>query len=368
MNKRFKNLRLWHKILLFSVIIGSTVLISYYTYPYLEKEAEYEITLEEPLHAVSDVPIGTAVDVHKLRDHEAYRSIVQTHFNSLTAENHMKWMYIQPEQGEFHWEAADYIVDFAEEYDMVMHGHCLVWHEQLPQWVLDFEGTPAEWNNTLKTHIQTLAGQYEGRIETWDVVNEAFLRNGFRDTIWYQHLGEDYIKNAFLWAHEADPDAKLYYNDYNILGDSQKLDVILDHLGELIAEGVPIYGIGFQAHISLDQPSVSAIQIALARAEALGLDIRISELDIQVNPRNYHRTYTQALADAQCKRYAEVTLAFTQSDALTGITTWGVSDADSWIPWHTGRREWVLLFDMEYQPKPAALCFQDALWQGFSKS
>ncbi|MBD3353394.1 MAG: 1,4-beta-xylanase [Candidatus Lokiarchaeota archaeon] len=347
-------------ILIVFIITGSLIsflLINRYVVP-----ADYDVSLSEPIYTSSNIPIGVAVEPYKLKSSENYKTLATTHFNSFTPENVMKMGPIHPQEGEYNWEDADFLVEYAENNSMQIHGHCLVWHEQLPDWMENYDGTSQDWKNMLKLHIQTVVNRYKDNITSWDVVNEAFLSHDYRDTIWYEHIGADYIKYAFQWAHEADPDASLYYNDFSLCTNIPKLDFTVEKLGELIGEGVPIHGLGFQAHLTSQSFKYDIIVDAINKVNQLGIDIRVSELDISMNLLGCYQKYTDYICKKQQEFYSDVVRAFSKADSLTGITLWGIHDAGSWIRYFRGL-DWPLLFDEEFNPKPCALSFQEALIQ-----
>lgn len=329
------------------------------------------------LFTLADFPVGVAVPAdpwpNSLLASPERQDIVIRHFNGLTAENAMKMAYLQPEPGEFHFEDADALVDFAEQYGLAMHGHALVWHNQAPDWMNALSGPPEIFRDALVTHVRTVATHYAGRVASWDVVNEAFLDETpaeYRETIWYESLGPDYIELAFRTAREAAPEADLYYNDYDISGaiGPAKLDRILVMIDDFLARDVPIDGLGFQMHVSIREPSLDQIAEALGKAVERGILVRISELDIAVNPGNdQSATFTDALADAQRQRYEDVVRIYLETvppSQRGGITVWGITDGDSWIPGFRGRPDWPLLFTADFAPKPALEGFADGLSAG----
>lgn len=321
---------------------------------------QYSIALEKPLRDEATIPIGAAVDYQNLYSNDQYKSLVSGQYNSLTPENAMKMGSLRPTNTSFYWDQADYIVNYAENIGVRVHGHCLVWHEQTPRWLDSYNGTQEDWEQLLKTHIQTVVSRYAGRIASWDVVNEAFNSDGYRNTIWYQKIGPDYIKKAFIWAHEADPNAKLYYNDFG-LQDLSKLTIILKFINSCLTEGVPIHGIGDQAHLNVHSVDMTAIRNEIVLINNMHVDFRISEFDLSLNKGHLYRNFTAYLANLQKQKYYEITTAYLQAKRLTGITFWGTDDGHSWIPWFTDQPDWPLLFDNRYQPKPAAQGFIQAL-------
>jgi endo-1,4-beta-xylanase len=282
-------------------------------------------------------------------------------FNLITGEWQMKWGQLENTSGQYNFEAFDYLVDFAESHGMKIHGHTLIWHEDIPNRIKNFNGTPTEFEQIMKNHIQTVVGRYKGRIQTWDVVNEAFDWTSYRDTIFYRMLGKDYISKAYLWAHEADPHAILYYNDYDMIKHPEKAQFVISELSKFINAGVPIHGIGEQAHMQVYTLNLTNIEITIGLFNNFGLPIRISELDMCVNHHGRYHAYTHSLADRQTEAYYQLVKKFGLLNNLTSITLWGFSDNASWLNYQKGYPEWPLLFDANYNPKPCAFGFLNAL-------
>jgi endo-1,4-beta-xylanase len=343
------------------ITIGCITLISFGLLGYFAPPAVYNIQLNTPLKNASRVPIGVAIDTYHLSNNETYRNLIILHFNSIVAEWQMKMNVIYPKQNEYSWNASDYIANFSQTNHMILHGHALLWHQSTPDWVTQFNGTNEEFELIVKNYIQTVVSRYKGIVQSWDVVNEAFLDSGYRDTIFYQRMGVDYLKKAFIWAHEADPTVKLYYNDFSLLGNPQKINLTIHEITKLVNESVPIHGIGIQGHINSNSPNLITINQSLQQWNALGLEIRISELDIAMNPKGYFPRFSQQIAELQKIRYHDVVSLFMKCPRLTGITLWGLSDAYSWIPSFQGHTDWPLLFDDNFKPKPAVLGFLTAL-------
>ena len=200
--------------------------------------------------------IGAAVDVSALRSDPVYAQILAQEFNMLTAENALKFGPLRPSRDSYDFSAADILVQFAQDHDMQVRGHTLVWHNQLPDWLTQGTFSREELSAILKEHILTVVGRYRGKIAAWDVVNEAVGDNGqMRDTFWLRGIGPEYLDLAFQWAHEADPQAKLFYNDYNGEGLGSKSDAIYRLLKELLQRRVPVDGVGLQMHLTLDAPA-----------------------------------------------------------------------------------------------------------------
>ena len=311
------------------------------------------------LYAHANFPIGASINIDLLKGNAVYTSLVAKEFNSVTAENVMKMGAIQPTQGNFTFGQADYLVSFAKQHGMRVHGHTLVWYLALPDWVTNFKGDSSAWENMLKTHIQTEVAHFKGKVASWDVVNEAINDDGtLRNNVWLQHLGTDYIARCFQYAHQADPDALLFYNDYGHEYSAVKRAAIITLVTGLKNRGIPVDGIGMQMHTNTDTTD-NDIAAAITAVANTGLKVHISELDISVNPNNdQNMTYTAAIASAQSQKYQSVVKAYNALPAAQkfGITTWDVSDADSWIPPFYHRPDWPLPFDSSYKRKAA--------WQG----
>jgi len=295
------------------------------------------------------------------------------HFNVITPENVMKWEEIHPSPGVYDFKAADRLVEIAEENNKQIVAHTLVWHSQVPDWVFEDENgnelTREALLRRMKDHIQTVVGRYKGKIYGWDVVNEAFNGDGsFRESRWYEIIGEDFISKAFEYAHEADPDAQLYYNDYS-MENPEKRAGIIKHLQKMLDEGAPVTGVGSQSHFSLRSfPEYSEIEKSIIDLSALGIDVMITELDLNVLRTTWNEDeimksdtdiYRDGLpADVQ-EEFTKVhkdlfELYLKHSDVITRVTFWGVSDNGTWLNYLPVERvNYSLLFDRDNQPKPA---------------
>ncbi|HSE25121.1 MAG TPA: endo-1,4-beta-xylanase [Pyrinomonadaceae bacterium] len=329
----------------------------------------------------SDFLIGAALNRRQFSAADKSElALIQTHFNSITPENQLKWQYVHPSPGKFDFTAADQYVSFGEKHNMVVIGHTLVWHRQTPNWVFqDDKGRPVDRETLLgrmKEHIATVVGRYKGRIKGWDVVNEAVNADGsMRQSPWLKIIGEDYIAKAFQFAHEADPSAELYYNDY-ALEDAPKRAGAVRLMEQLKKQGVSIAGIGLQGHNRLDWPSIEQQDITISTFAKLGLRVNITELDVDVLPvvsedvgptmkltdelqsslNPFRNGLAPAVSTEQAKRYAELfNIYLKHRDAIDRVTLWGVTDADTWLNnWPVrGRTNYPLLFDRSGQPKEA---------------
>ena len=310
--------------------------------------------------------MGSAVTSNGIQSNYFYQGTLLTEYNSLTADYEMKFDITEPQPGTFNYAPGDYIVNFAARHHFRMHGHNFIWHQALPDWVLNFSGDSLAWENLFKTHIETEAAHYKGKVASWDVVNEAIrdddgsLRNKDVNpgdgSIWRRHLGPDYIARAFQYAHEADPSALLFYNDYGQEWGGAKLDSMIALVTGLKNRGILISGIGMQMHIDINVDT-AGITRALKRLAATGLKVHISELDISVNPDNDPNiVFTSVLQLKQAALYQFIAETYRKTVPVAqqyGITTWEFCDADSWIPAFFKRKDWPLPFDANYQKKPA---------------
>jgi endo-1,4-beta-xylanase len=293
--------------------------------------------------------IGVAIEPQSIdKDEEVI--LIKRHMNSLTAENAMKWSSIEPAEGNFNWAGADKIVNFATSNNLKVRGHTLCWHQQVPSWVFEVNGETAGKEKVLerlRTHIAAVVGRYKGKVYAWDVVNEAIDDgDGYRNSKWYSICGKDYIPEAFKAAREADPDAKLFYNDYNATA-PQKLNKILTLLKELKDEGL-VDGMGLQGHWNLDEPYISRIKDAFDSYAALGLELQITELDISTGTA---QSYSSDIEQKQRSAYRRYFEQFRQyKDDITSVTFWGLTDAHSWKN-QPGNPDFPLLFKENYDPK-----------------
>ena len=318
----------------------------------------------QSLYSFSTFPIGVAIDINELNTDSQYYDIAVNQFNSITPENIFKPSYLHPNENYFDWLEADKLVDFCQTNNKRLHGHTLIWHNQLPEWMKNFQGNQAEWELMFKEHIQTICLHFKGKIKSWDVVNEAFNDNGtLRNTIWKQKIGSSYIEKAFIYAHEADPDVLLFYNDYDIALNETKRKAILSLLNNLRQRGVPIHGIGMQMHISILHPENKQIAAALKEISDNGFKIHLSEIDISVNPLSKEIEPSAELFERQANKLAAITLLYKEipSKNQYGMTFWGISDKNTWIRNYFNRDDYPLLFDDNYDPKPAYCKFKEIL-------
>lgn len=306
--------------------------------------------------------IGAAVNrrtIHSSKD------LLLQHFNSITAENEMKPEHLQPEEGKFNFDVADQFVGFAEEHNFAMRGHTLIWHNQTPNWMFEGgEGSPASRElllERMQAHISTVVGRYKGRIGSWDVVNEVIDDSPelfLRKSKYLDIVGEDFIEKAFQFAHAADENALLFYNDYNE-SFPEKREKIYKLVKSLVEKGTPIHGVGMQAHWNVTMPHLDDIRTAIERYASLGLQIHITEMDVSVFEWDDKRTDlvepTPEMVALQEQRYEQFFQVFREyKEHISNVTFWGVADDYTWLDNFpvVGRKNWPFLFDREHQPKP----------------
>ncbi|MBM6713311.1 endo-1,4-beta-xylanase [Phocaeicola coprocola] len=303
--------------------------------------------------------------------------LVKQHFNSIVAENCMKCEVIHPEEDRYDFTLADQFVSFGEKNGMAVIGHCLIWHSQLAPWFcVDEKGnnvTPEVLKQRMKDHITTIVTRYKGRIKGWDVVNEAILEDGsYRKSKFYEILGEEFIPLAFQYAHEADPDAELYYNDYamNMPG---KREGVVKLVSSLKEKGIRIDAVGMQGHMGMDYPDINEFEQSIVAFAGTGVKVMVTEWDMSALPtvkqsanisdtvayQKMLNPYPETLPDSVSKAWNNRMKQFfglfeKHADVISRVTAWGVSDSDSWkndFP-VKGRHDYPLLFDRNYQPKP----------------
>jgi endo-1,4-beta-xylanase len=325
--------------------------------------------------------IGAALNPAQFEERDPRGNpIIDAQFNTISPENALKWGSIHPRVDGYDFGPADRYVAFGEKHNMFIIGHCLVWHSQTPRWVFQNEkGDPLTREallDRMHEHIRTVVGRYKGKIGGWDVVNEALNEDGsMRQSPWLKIIGEDFVLKAFQFAHEADPQAELYYNDYSLENEAKRNGAV-QLIRKLKAAGAPINGIGLQGHNHLDSPTARQEAETIEAFAALGIQVNISELDVDVLPRTtrqntadvsatavgtaesnpYAAGLPEKMQQALAGRYAELFQVFVEHRAVMGrVTFWGVTDGDSWLnnfPTR-GRTNYPLLFDREGKPKPA---------------
>lgn len=303
--------------------------------------------------------IGAAADVGlhvQGADGDRFRVLLGREFGVLTPENDMKFDRIHPAQGSFNFVHADSFVTYAETHAMILRGHTLVWHQQLPSWLTAGTWTQSDVSLILQDHVMQVVSHYKGKLRAWDVVNEALNDDGtMRQSFWYNHLGKGYIETAFTMAHLADPDAILYYNDYNIEGINPKSDSVYAMVQALKLRGVPIGGIGLQGHFQVNGVPAT-LQQNMERFAALGVKVEITELDVRVPLPS-----TSASLSAQADDYRKVFQACLNVNACDAVITWGFTDKYSWVPSVFSGWGDALPFDASFGHKPAYQAIHDVL-------
>ena len=325
--------------------------------------------------------VGTALAPRQFDETDARAvALIKAQFNTITPENVLKWEAVHPSPGVFNFTPSDHYVAFGERNGMFVVGHTLVWHSQTPRWVFeDSAGKPLTRDALLarmKDHIQNVMGRYKGRIQGWDVVNEALNEDGtMRQSPWFKIIGDDFVVKAFEFAHEVDPAAELYYNDYN-LANPAKRDGAIALVKRIRAAGIPVAAVGSQDHHKMDWPSAALVDSMFTAFHAAGMHANVTELDVDVLPRATpnntadvalraqleaaNNPYTAGLPDsvqqALATRYGDLFAVYVKHrDIIDRITFWGASDGDSWLNgWPVrGRTNYPLLFDRQGKPKPA---------------
>jgi endo-1,4-beta-xylanase len=306
--------------------------------------------------------IGTTVNVNALRDEAAYSTTLAREFNMVTPEVSMKFSETEPQRDVFTFAQADYIVAFAQSHQMQVRGHNLVWYIDLPAWLTNGKFTRAELITILRDHIITEVTRYRKQVNIWDVLNEAVGDDGtLRDSIWLRGIGPQYIDMAFQWAREANPQARLFYNDYGGEGLGRKSDAIYALVKGMLQRGVPLDGVGLQMHISLNSyPNAQDVLANMQRLAALGLEVQITEMDVKTQD---NARPMQAKLAAEAQLYGEMLHTCLSVTVCTAFVMWGFTDAHSWIPAFTGHPDYPLIFDAVYRPKPAYFALAQALSQ-----
>ena len=328
-----------------------------------------------------DFHVGAALSLDQIlgKEPEALE-VVTTHFNSITPENILKWEEVHPEPDRYNFEAADRFVALGEKHRMHIIGHTMVWWHQTPDWVFQDASGKALGREALlermREHIGTVMGRYRGRIHGWDVVNESIMADGsWRKSRWYEIIGEDYVQKAFEFAREADPQAELYYNEYDY-EHRPKAQGVVQLIKSLLAKGVKIDGIGIQGHWFVEHPPLPEIEAYVEDLARLGPKLMITELDLSVLPyypidsrivplssfdaetqrkfNPYPNGMTPAAEEKLARRYAEL-FSFFRKHRFSRVTFWGVHDGQSWRNYWpiTGRLDYPMLFDRRCRPKPA---------------
>ncbi len=344
-------------------------LLSIFIFTACNRTGEPAASLAEKYSAY--FPIGVAISKAHMEGHDTV--LIKKHFASITAENDMKPERTINKNGEFTFGAGDQIASFASENDIMARGHTLVWYNQTDEWFYrDSMGnllSKEKMLERLEWYIGEVLDHYRGKVYAWDVVNEAIAYEPdkmFREDIdWFRICGPEYIEKAFVYAREADPEVKLFYNDYNLI-DPVKAEKVYKMVKDFQERGIPIDGIGMQGHWTLEDVTAENLSKSIDLFASLGLEVQITELDVSIYPF-YHniaeeylpkekRAFTDEIEQMQAKKYAEIFRVLREkSDKVTNVTFWGLADNNTWLSNYfvKGRTDYPLLFDTEYQPKSA---------------
>jgi endo-1,4-beta-xylanase len=302
--------------------------------------------------------IGTAVNNGPLFYDKKYSAVLADEFDIVTPENSLKFDATQHGRSLFIFEDGDFIVDFARSHHMKVRGHTLVWYAALPSWLTEKKYSKEELKEILHEHIRAVAGHFRDKVYCWDVVNEAFEPDGsFRHNIWYDALGPDYIEMAFRWTHEVDPDALLFYNDYNYETLNAKSDAIYKIIKDLKDKGVPINGIGFQAHLNLTT-DLKKMDANIKRFAKLGLETDFTELDVSISQGPRMGKKERSIKQAEV--FSNVFSDCLNNPSCKMVVLWGFTDAYTWKK-TVDRDDKPTIFDEQYRPKPAYYGIMKAL-------
>ena len=301
------------------------------------------------------VKVGTAVDMSALAADTAYAEAVGREFDTVTPENVMKWAEVEPTRGTYNWDPADRLVAFARAHGQAVRGHTLVWHSQNPSWLTEDAFTAGQLRTLLRQHIFAEVGHFKGKIWAWDVANEVFNDDGtLRDTIWLRNLGPGYIADAFRWAHQADPGALLFLNDYNVEGVNPKSDAYYALIKQLRADGVPVSGFGIQGHLGIQYGLPGDVRENVRRFDALGVRTAFTEVDVRmILPSDSTKV------QAQAEGFGTMLRACLLARHCVSYTLWGFTDKYSWVPGFFDGQGSATPLDEQFRPKPAYNTLRD---------
>ncbi|UKA66932.1 endo-1,4-beta-xylanase [Arthrobacter sp. FW306-05-C] len=325
--------------------------------------------------APKDLRIGTAVaggGHHETMPYpnpftfdQQYRSVLASEFSSVSPENQAKWEFIHPQRDQYRFAEMDAIVEFAQQHGQVVRGHTLFWHSQNPAWLEQGNFSKEELRSILKDHITTVVGRYAGKIQQWDVANEILNGDGTlrtSDNIWIRELGPEIIADAFRWAHEADPAAKLFFNDYGVESINPKSTAYVALISKLLAEGVHVDGFAVQGHLSTQYGFPGDLKANLQRFDDLGLETAVTEIDVRMNIAAGTKP-TEAQLAKQASYYQQALEACLNVEDCKSFTIWGFNDKYSWVPvFFSGQGEATVMWE-DYTRKPSYYALQSTLLQ-----
>ena len=321
---------------------------SHHSTPYRPPSNPLDHSLRD-LAAHTGLRIGTAVAADPLENDAPYRKLVGQEFSTVTPENAMKWESVEPQRGVYTWEQADALVDFARAHGQLVRGHTLLWHNQNPSWLVNGNFSSTELRSILKNHIFTEMRHFKGRIWAWDVANEVIDDNAqLRDTFWKQKLGDGYIADVFRWAHEADPQAILFINDYNVEGINAKSTAYYNLVKDLRHKGVPVQAFGIQGHLDVQYPFPGDVQANIQRFAKLGLKTALTEVDVRIT-----LPVEPVEATSQAYAYNSLLTACLLERSCISYTVWGFTDKYSWVPGVFEGEGYATLMDENYVRKPS---------------
>ncbi|NQT21457.1 MAG: endo-1,4-beta-xylanase [Planctomycetes bacterium] len=307
---------------------------------------------------------GAASSYGPIQEDVQFRETLAREYNMFAVANEMKCLRVHPERGCYDFTQSDEMVAFARAHDMQVHGHVLLWHISQPAWWTQLPATREGLMDALSQHIHTVAGHFHGKLYAWDVVNESLEGDGtLSPTLWYRRIGPDYCDHAFRWAHEVDPDVKLFYNDFAAESKCPKADGMYKLVRGMVDRGVPIHGVGIQAHVSVENaPPPDELAANIERYDKLGLEVQITELTVSVDPDN--GTKEERLSK-QAQVYYDITRVGVEAKNCTAVITWGLSDKHNWE--RDGERDdyvGTLPWDQRYRQKPACYAMKRAFMEG----
>ncbi|MDQ0662185.1 endo-1,4-beta-xylanase [Arthrobacter ulcerisalmonis] len=294
---------------------------------------------------------------------QQYREVLAAEFSSVSPENQAKWEFIHPQRDQYRFTEMDAIVEFAQQHGQVVRGHTLFWHSQNPAWLEQGNFSKDELRSILKDHISTVVGRYAGKIQQWDVANEIFNGDGTlrtTDNIWIRELGPEIIADAFRWAHEADPNAKLFFNDYGVESVNAKSNAYLSLIPQLRAAGVQVDGFAVQGHLSTRYGFPGDLQANLQRFNDLGLETSITEIDVRMDvPAGTKPTAAQL--EKQASYYQRALEACLNVEDCKSFTIWGFNDKYSWVPVFFPKEGEATVMWEDYTRKPSYYALQSTL-------
>lgn len=309
--------------------------------------------------------IGTAVGAKRLND-PICRPIITREFNIITCENAMKFRATHPKKDEYTFADADTIVEFAQKNKMKIRGHTLAWDKSLPDWLIKGNLSSNQVKKILEDHVRKVVGHFKGKLLAWDVINEPIHHHKFGpENFWYEKIGPEYIELVFRWTHETDHNAKLFINEWGMEEIGEKSDVMFSLIKNLLKNGVPIHGIGFQMHRGIGDPKLmdglpdlKSTEDNFKRFADLGLEIHVTEMDIQTYG---YKGSQKEIFDAQGRAYGDIVKTILKIPAVKALVFWGVFDKYSWIPYCFKHPDCAHLYDEDFEPKPAYFAIGETL-------